>query len=338
FAPAHILEPLSRSQAEELAELRLKAFGVADEKVESFVSSAWLNSLFVGSKGPSAREFLQLCQVQWKQKSNEKAEQKTKKSIEEVYAGFVRQRKARPERLAFDADIFRWLVDGPLAAVDNIQCQSVTHRSNDYELFWRQTGRAEIGFGFIREGSHYQWKRIAESAARLALQHGSALAAKLVYFRTPELSAVPKPSWKVNGPVIRAAMERNLHLILLTQKDTAELYAARDFYVEAVAGDIEDYEPEEVFKFLKERLTTWRQRCLDPVNADTVSSPSQEIVLSSELRQDLIELLSNEKFLSLEQAARKLGIAEETVLQLAAQNPSIQKISHPNRVILLWQG
>jgi hypothetical protein len=51
-------------------------------------------------------------------------------------------------------------------------------------------------------------------------------------------------------------------------------------------------------------------------------------------------LVQHEKFLSLSDTLEKLGsgTTEDLVLEACEKIPQIQKIAHPNMVVLIWQG
>jgi len=56
--------------------------------------------------------------------------------------------------------------------------------------------------------------------------------------------------------------------------------------------------------------------------------------------EKLRALLQQEKFLSLSDTLAKLGSenSEDLVLEACEKIPQIQKIAHPNMVVLIWQG
>ncbi|MBV8900707.1 MAG: hypothetical protein JOY92_11425, partial [Verrucomicrobia bacterium] len=88
---------------------------------------------------------------------------------------------------------------------------------------------------------------------------------KLVIFRTPEQSEIPKPGWLVSGPAIREGLRKHVHLICLEMKEVALLYAAREFYLETRAGDFSHVDDNEVRQFLRDRLSGLRDLALGPV-------------------------------------------------------------------------
>ena len=111
----------------------------------------------------------------------------------------------------------------------NIACKPISLKSGYFELMWQQGDSAEVMFGFLHEGQHNQWKKIAQLTEEWASGQ-SGKQTKAVFFRTAELSKVPKANWKAAGEIIEKAMQRNLELITLTSEETARLYSARDLY------------------------------------------------------------------------------------------------------------
>ena len=89
--------------------------------------------------------------------------------------------------------------------------------------------------------------------------------AKLVVFRTPDQNEIPKPTWKITGPVIREGLRKHIHLVRLKSEEVALLYASREVYLEARAGDLQDCTVEEALQFLRGRLQILRSAVLGPV-------------------------------------------------------------------------
>ena len=226
----------------------------------------------------------------------------------------------------------------PLAADSGIVCSE--NKETAYaELQWSVAGRAEILFGFVREMHHSQWKKVADVAEAWRAKHPGKVA-KLIYFRSEELEPVPKASWAKTGPVIRAALGSGL--LVLSKEESAELNAARDFYLEAVSGNVTGYSGDDVLRFLQRRLSPWRQRILEPLSASVAQQTKR--TPRRPPNQDFLEklrmLVQREKFLSLGDTLAKLGSesTEDLVLEACEKIPQIQKIAHPKMVVLIWQG
>jgi hypothetical protein len=260
FSEPHLLKPLLRGEAEELIDLRLKASSPPEQAVRNLKDPKWLDSVFVGMRGIAAREFMKLCRSRWDGKSTTEVQ---RRPIAEIYQEYLAEFLANPHWLKFDPDTFRWLVQGPLVMGSNIACKPISLKNGYFELMWQQGDTAEVMFGFLHEGQHNQWKKIAQLTEEWASGQ-SGKQTKAVFFRTPELSKVPKASWKAAGEMIEKAMQKNLELITLTSEETARLYSARDLYNEALAGNADGYSGSEVLEFLVDELANWRERLLRP--------------------------------------------------------------------------
>jgi hypothetical protein len=336
FSVSKELRGLELREAEELIRLRLAPFTPSEELLEQFVDRQWLSALFSGRKTLPVREFMQQCRDRW-------AGVKTATPIpplNQIFEEYLSEFRVNPRWRYFDPDVFRWLVKGPLAADPAIVCVENGKETPFAELQWSVQGRAEILFGFVRELHFTQWKKIADVADAWRARHAGKVA-KIIYFRSEDLTPVPKPTWTKTGPAIRAALGPGL--FLLSKEESAELNAARDLYLEAVSGNVSGYSGEDVLQFLQKRLASWRERILqgpspshlgEPEPRPRTKPPDQSFV------EELRTLLQQEKFLSLTDALEKLGAgtSEDLLLEACEKIPQIQKIAHPNMVVLIWQG
>lgn len=260
FSEPHLLKPLSRVEAEELIDLRLKSCSSPEPAVRRLRDPKWLDSVFVGARGIPAREFMKLCRLRWDGKA---AADLQRRPLGEIYQEYLAEFLANPHWLKFDPDTFRWLVQGPFVTGSDIACKPISLKNGYFELMWQKGDNTELMFGFLHEGQHNQWKKIAQITEEWASEKVGKLT-KGVFFRTPELSKVPKPSWRAAVEIIERALGRNLELIMLTSEETARLYSARDLYNEALAGNADGYSGSEVLEFLGDELGAWQERLLRP--------------------------------------------------------------------------
>lgn len=336
FSEPRMLRPLSRTEGEELIDLRLKRFSPPPEIVESFKDPKWLDSLFAGGRGWPAREFTRFCRLRW---SGEGSVETQRRPLTEIYQEYIAEFAANPHWLKFDPDILRWLVRGPFITGSEIVGRSITFSHGYFEFGWQQGESAELMFGFVREGPHNQWKKIAELTLQwVEARHGKSR--KTIFFRTTELAKVPKPTWKVSGPIIRKALEKGLDLIYLTREETAQLYAARDLYNEAAAGNVDGYQDAEVLEFLAEQLSPWRERLLKTNPPISPTPPRIEEVDVRRLTKELCDLVKRHKFLSVSETVNLLGnqFTEPVIQEYCGKLKEIEKIVHPNGTLLVWHG
>jgi hypothetical protein len=336
FSISKQLRGLDLREGEELIELRLTPFAPAEELLRQFRDRNWLDALFSDGHTFPVREFMRQCRDRW-------AGAKTATPIpplDQIFDEYLSEYRVNPRWRYFDPDVFRWLVRGPLAADPEIVCSENKKETPFAELQWSVGGRAEILFGFVREIHHTQWKRVADVAEAWRARHPAKIA-KIIYFRSEELDPVPKPTWTKTGPAIRAALGSGL--LVLSKEESSELNAARDLYLEAVSGNVAGYSGEDVLRFLQKRLAPWRERILQPKSASHIPEQEHRAPLKpppQSFLEKLRILVQQEKFLSLSDTLEKLGSGstEDLVLEACEKIPQIQKIAHPNMVVLIWQG
>jgi hypothetical protein len=336
FSKPKQLRGLDRQEAEELIGLRLSPFTPPETLLRQLKDPKWLNGLFSGRKTIPVREFMQHCRDRWAGTETTTPVA----TLDQVFEEYVSEFCANPRWRYFDPDVFRWLVRGPLAADREIVCSENKKETPYAELQWSVARRAEILFGFVREMHHTQWKKVADVAEAWRTKHSEKVA-KIVYFRSEELQPVPRPSWTKTGPMIQAALGSSL--LVLSKEESAELNAARHLYLEAVSGNVSGYSGDDVLRFLQKRLSQWRERILQPPSPSpalegtprTQPKPANQAFLKK-----LRMLVQQEKFLSLSDTLAKLGpeSTEDLVLEACEKIPQIQKIAHPNMVVLIWQG
>lgn len=331
FARPVQLEGLNREQARELVGLRLAPWDVPLPIAENFAGERWLGELFPSPQatlGP--REFLKLCHVRW----TDGGELPPPPPLAEIYQGIRQRLLENPKLLAFAADPFRWLLRGPLASNPQA-CIDANDPEGLVELRWQGEARGPIDFTFGFGWTHARWGKLAKRL--LPPGAGSRRPSKIVVLRTSELHEVPKSGWHVNAALLRSAVHHGLHFIILTPAETAELYAARQLFLEAEGGNVEGHDSAAVLDFLRPQLAPWRERLLGPAEDLLPGFPAA----SAKPDADALErLLREEKFLSSADAATRLGAPWDgsSVASAAAELTTVEVIASPAMTVLLWRG
>jgi hypothetical protein len=131
-----------------------------------------------------------------------------------------------------------------------------------------------------------------------------------------------------------------LHLICLESKDVALLYASRELYLEARAGDLSDFSVDAVLEFLRGRLSRLRTTVLGPVSSPpkavaSEKSPTQD----EELRSRIRTLVLQRKLIAAQQVVETIGppLTVDHLKELTDDIPEVRKIAHPNHLTLVWQ-
>jgi hypothetical protein len=330
--PPMELKGIRRSEAREFIAVKLRDGQIPEEAIGRFADETWLDRLFPGDSQISARNFMSLCRERWDGKPA------ARESLDAILEDRIASFEATPKRLGYNADAFRWFVadilgESPMEKEPPGMASLKPHAETairDQEGRW-------VAFSFFRELQHQQWKSLA---TRCEAAYTSSGMAKLIVFRTPDQPEIPKPTWKVTGPIIREALGKYVHLIFLELTDVALLYASRELYLEARAGDLPDFSVDAVLEFLRGRLSRLRTAVLGPVSRPPRGVASEKIPIQNEnLRSRIRTLVSQRKLIAAQQVVETIGppLTLDHLKKLTDDIPEVRKIAHPNHLTLVWQ-
>jgi len=338
-----ILEGINLQQGIELVDHRLCVFDVDETRRERFWGDRqWFESLFQGSKEMSVRMFLHECSRRWIEGGEEIAKPESRSprtSLLTLFKRYVDDISAKPRRLVYDRDTFYWLVNELAVGVEGMTVDKVTSESREHLPCWRN-GDRQFVFGF-ESGNHWKrWHNIARSALTENEQNGRIR----VYLRTPELPKIPKATWRVAKPDIEQAMRSCLLILVLDQHELVRLYAAQELHADALQGDI-DWKAKEVTDFLRQELADLWQSILHWPESGSNEPPnespneSQEHAPSEELHHAIVKVVSESRFLSLEELIDRLPgeLDRETVLGVCGEATRITVHAHPNMTVVQWR-
>jgi hypothetical protein len=331
--PPLALEGLKKSQAIELAKMRLQAAEVDSAKTASFLTEKWLSELFPSESNQlGARRFLQRCKERW-DSSPEPAT-----PLAELFEQLRDEIIASPKRHSFEPDALQWLVETLGRGLEGVEVEPA--EETYFTIRWKTPERICL-FGFI-PGSHWkQWRAIARASVERNRASGE-IPTKCVLFRTPGQPAIPGEKWSIR-PEIEAAQGSTLHLIGLTLEELAGIYAARDLYADAAQGDI-PYTTDETLAFLRSALSEWWARLRGPVEPLPAAESRRERRPPEEgpgvLGDAVRAIVQKARFLSVDDVLTQLGqshLTKSDVLAASGFFPEIRVHSHPNMTVLQWQ-
>ncbi len=335
-----ILEGINPKQGIELADHRLNILHVDQARIECFWGDRqWFERLFqnVGSE-LNVRMFLHACSRRWTDGGEDVAQpelSEPRTPLPMLFKRYVDDISAKPRHLVYDRDTFYWLVNELAVGVEGITVDKATSESREHLPCWRN-GDKQFVFGF-ESGNHWKrWHNIARSALTENEQNGRIR----VYLRTPELPKIPKDTWRVAKPDIEQAKCSCLLILVLDQHQLVHLYAAQELYADALQGDI-DWKAEEVAEFLRKELADFWQSILDwPENGPSEPpSDTQKQAPSEELHHAIVKVVSESRFLSLEELINRLPgkLDRETVLGICGEATRITVHTHPNMTVVQWR-
>ena len=344
--PGLELKGLMKDQARELIEIRLHGWDPESLKAKKLLEAEWLDGVFRQSKEIGIRQFLLECSEQWLAadtglKPKPKPEPPAlEKELEDTFQAYINKIKTQPKRLVYDPDALFWLVQ-EVACKPGVAFKKFKSTRGYLAARWDVEGR-KVYFGF-EAGHHFKrWQAIQQEAGRY---HDADTSSKVVFFRTPELRFIPGPGWK-SAPDIAAAKRSYLHIIVLGRDIMAELYAAYDFYLDAVEGNI-PFKADKVISFIRSRLKPVWDRILEPAPEkwgggppETDNKPPNEV---GEPQKNLIkkirDIVKRDKFLSIADLMAKISppASEEELHRARACIAEIQVHTSPNMTVLQWR-
>ena len=286
FAPLP-LEGLNRAQAEELVRQRCKNGEVPAAQVGAFLNGGWLQDKFPTERNRmGTRQFLQICSTRWEHaetwwnaQDRAVAEKKAATPAGPTLAGlldrYADDLARKPKRLGFNPDALRWLVEDVARDRPGWKVSSNTRSVRDdlLPVMWTPPGDGRKVFVGFEAGDNWKrWRAILQEARACCVSSPSSppldrpgtLMGKAVLFRTAGQTVIPGVRWSIAGE-INAARETFFDLIELDAGSTAELYAARGLYLDAVAGDLA-FSAEDVLDFLVRELEPFWQRIEAPLD------------------------------------------------------------------------
>ena len=265
------LEGINRAQAAELVRLRGEEHGVGLDATHAFLDGGWLTAKFPTERNRMGiRQFLQGCSARWRQPDGawhafqpvdgQEAETvvPSAPTLNAILDRYTDQMARQPKRLGFNPDVFRWLVEE--AAAGQEDCTPGINEANPHgylPVVWTAGENGErVYIGFEPGDNWRRWRAILRDARACCVTDTKR--GKAVFFRTAEQAPVPGPRWSI-AKEFNEARESFLDVIELDASATAELYAARNLYLDAAAGDL-PYGADEVQEFLTAELEPFWQR------------------------------------------------------------------------------
>ena len=331
--PPLALEGLKKSQAIELAKLRLQTAEADATKVAAFLGDRWLSELFPNETNElGARRFLQKCKERW--------DARVEPAV--PLAELFEQRKAEiiasPKRHSFEPDALQWLVEVAARGLEGVEIEPA--EETYFTIRWKTPERICL-FGFIPGSFWKQWRAIARASVERNRASGET-PTKCVLFRAPGQPLIPGEKWSIR-PEIETAQGSTLHIIVLTLDELAGIYAARDLYADGAQGDIV-YTTDEVLAFLRGAFEGWWTRLRGPVEPRPEAAPKRERRPPEEgpgaLGDAVRTIVEKARFLSVEEVLTQLNqphLSQNDVLAACGFFPEIRVHSHPNMTVLQWQ-
>jgi hypothetical protein len=252
------LEGIERKESRILLAKRLQDFQLDDGVVEQFIEPAWLLTLFTAQPSIGVRHLLIRAAARFRELGRphaplERPEPPPKlPTMDEAFAVEMNKVRTKPALHHYNQDCLMWFTQVLSNGFDGVTVKKPRNRY--FSTHWEWKDRA-VYFAFEGGDNNGRWRAMAKEAVELAA--GGRKGA--IVFRTPDLKPIPGPRWIAARQTIDHACQKGLRIERLSLDEVCELHAAREFYSNALQGNV-DFAPPEVLIWLKARFRPWFEK------------------------------------------------------------------------------
>jgi hypothetical protein len=340
------LEGINQRQAKELLTERLKEFQLGERVVADFIEPQWLESLFVPQPQIGVRRLLAQSAERFRSRLWPTTPPPPKKSIEEVFNIEINKVRAKPALQQYSQDCLMWFAEFLVVGFDSVNVVKPPQRY--FSLRWEWPDDSTY-FAFEAGHHHARWAAIAREAIKLASNGGGAV--NSIVFRTPDLKPIPGPNWAAARQIIDDARAHGLQIVPLTIDEVCYLHAAREFYSNALQGNV-DFRPAEVLQFLRERFTPWFKKYSQIHRSSSpkksTAKPEVPRVVAPQgnghqgaLTTDQVNTVVSHlrETVDIKDVLAKLGVGDfkDALLKLVENHPNLKAHPGPRTIILQWR-
>jgi hypothetical protein len=348
FSPEIMLEGINLEQAKELITRRLRDFQIGDAAILDFFGEGWLGAQFSDLPELGVRDLLMRAADRFRSLAAPSAQPRQKISLADLYTIEVNKIRANKALQQYSQDCLMWFAQVLALGYDGVEIRRTDYRY--FSVHWAWPDRS-VYFAFEGGDHHARWTAIAKEAVVLS---SAANAVTTLLFRTPDLKAIPRPTWGVAKTVIADAQGKGLRVVPLTLDEVCELHAARELYSNALQGNI-NYDGADVLAWLKSRFAPWFKRCSQRTADHTLpvdQPPSmrgrsiQELpttrtgrgLTNAEL-QTVKEIVRARKLVDITEVLKSLGdeSLKEGVLRAAESTSNLKAHAGPQTIYLQWR-
>jgi hypothetical protein len=346
------LDGINAAGAAELIRSRLRDYDVGDADIGRFFADGWLDSVFGPLSEVGVRDVLQWARTRFQQLAYPGRRQHAQ-TLADLFQLHVNDVRSKQALLAYNQDALMWFAKDIGKLQQSVSIIRPNRRYFSIEWFWPDRS---VYFAF-EGGDHSQrWRGIANEAISIA--NGSSGRSILCYvFRTPDLTNIPRPTRHAIGPIIREATQKGLCIFALTLDYVCELHAAREFYSNALQGNIAFSGPDTLAwlrTHFESFLSDLTNRQLPPEAGDQESS-TKEAVTDDDISHDeqhssasdldaahlqvLIDTVRELRLVDIKAVLSRLGgdVFRDRLLRSVEAHPNLKAHPGPQTTFLQWR-
>jgi hypothetical protein len=351
FAAEIGLDGINSEQARILVAKRLKDFHLDDTIVSDFIEPRWLSSLFANRPQIGVRHLLMRAAERFRALAQPTSRPQPKLSMDQVFAVEENKVRAKEALHQYNQDCLMWFAQVLIQGYD--AATVVKTKSKYFTVQWDWPDRLTC-FAFEGGDHHLRWAAIADEAVRLA--GSTTKKVTTIVFRTLDLKSIPRPTWQAAARRIEDARRKGLWIVPLDLDAVCELHAAREFYSDALQGNVE-YAPEEVLKWLKSRFKAWFEKYSHPGTAEggapsgpppadnprSSSSATETSQAPAELTpaelETVVRHVRTRKLVDIKEVLTRLGrdTLKDALLRAVERSPNLKAHECVQTIYLQWR-
>ncbi len=349
-----LLEGIRIDGARELIVARLRAYDLGEEDIVRFFADRWLEQIFdpipeLGVRGlimRAAERFRTLA------RPDKPLPPPPKQTLAELFDTEVNGVRAKKALMAYNQDSLMWFVKDIGQGIENVSVGRINGRY--FSLEWRWPDRS-VCFAF-EGGDHWKrWQAIADEALKMARARGEQTFLSYV-FRTPDLTKVPRPTWKAAKATLNQAKTHGFHIVELTLDQVCELHAARELYSNARQGNI-DYSDAVTLAWLQARFAPFLKELADrPQSAEAIDDDSSEKTtpipekdqreptarpteLDAKKLRLVLDMVREQRIVAISAVLGRLGSEDlrDPLLRSVEAHPNLKAHPCPQTIFLQWR-
>ncbi|HTO63984.1 MAG TPA: hypothetical protein VMM15_22310 [Bradyrhizobium sp.] len=346
------LEGIGKQGARELITERLKACGLAPDRIARFFDDDWLDRVFTPLPELGVRALLMRAAERFQALARPNKPPAPQPSLADLFQLEVNGVRSKTALQAYNQDCLMWFAKDIGQAMSGVTVGR-TVGLRYFSLAWDWPDR-RVCFAF-EGGDHWRrWKSIADEALRMAGARGDR--AFLAYvFRTPDLARVPRKTWATAQPTFDEASKHGFRIVELTSDRVCELHGARELYSNALQGNIV-YSGTETLAWLQKHFAPFlKDIALASASAHPKEDrskkaetgppkqpqkpPARQDALDGERLQLVLDVVREHRIIDISAVLARLGNDDlrDPLLRSVEVHPNLRAHPGPQTIFLQWR-
>jgi hypothetical protein len=224
LSPEILLEGIRLGGAKDLISKRLGDFQLTSEATTAFFSEQWLETVYKPLPEIGVRALLSRAAERFRVLAKPSTAPKPKPSLLDLFKSHVNEVHSKQALQQYNQDTLMWFAQSFIEGYMGVTVTKPNHKYFSTQWIWPDRS---IFFAYEGGDNCARWRGIANEAIALNKREQKKTLNTYV-LRTPDLTKVPRPTWKAIKPIVDEATSKGFQILSLTLDEVCELHAARE--------------------------------------------------------------------------------------------------------------